>query len=76
MMNQRVFLWLVRLLQPALQLFFRCFPKQANGFAFIVLKPRVPDDLQPWLELHEGNVRPNHEWLAAHYDPSQLASPR
>ena len=74
MMNKRGFLWLVRVLQPALQLFFRCFPKQANGFAFIVLKPQVPEDLRPWLEFRDGNVHPSQEWLAAHYDPRKIGS--
>ena len=74
MMNTPVFLWLVRALHPALQLFFRCFPKQANGFAFIVLKPNVTDDLQPWLEFRDGHIRPNQEWLAAHYDPRKIGS--
>jgi SAM-dependent methyltransferase len=73
MMNKRIFLWLVRFLQPALQLFFRCFPKQANGFAFIILKPQVPDNLQPWLEFRDSHVRLNQEWIAAHYDPRKIA---
>jgi SAM-dependent methyltransferase len=74
MMNNRAFLWLVRALQPGLRLCFRCLPKQANGFAFIVLKPQLPGDLQPWLELRDGEVHPNQQWLAAHYDPSQIGS--
>jgi SAM-dependent methyltransferase len=74
MMNTRMFLWLVRLLQPVLELFFRCFPKQANGFAFIVLKPQAPDDLQPWLEVRDGQVRTSQAWLAARYDPRKIGS--
>jgi SAM-dependent methyltransferase len=72
MMNRRTFLWAVRLLQPALQLFFRCFPKQANGFAFVVLKPRLPEDLRPWLEVRNGGVSLNQGWLAAHYDARRI----
>jgi len=75
MMNKRAFLRLARLLEPALQLVFRCFPKQANGFAFIVLKPHVPDDLQPWLEFRDGQVRLKPDWLAGRYDPRKIGSP-
>ena len=70
MMNRRVFLWSVRLFQPALQLFFRCFPKQANGFAFIILKPQVPDDLQPWLGFRDGHVGLNQEWITRSLRPA------
>ena len=76
MMNRPVFLWLIRLLQPALRLLFRCFPKQANGFAFVVLKPQVPNDLQPWLQVgRDGGVGLDREWLAAQYDPSKIGLP-
>jgi SAM-dependent methyltransferase len=73
MMNNRVFFRLVRVMQPALQLFFFCFPKQSNGFAFIVLKPHAPDDLQPWLEGRDGSVRLKQDWLARHYDPRKIS---
>ena len=68
MMNNRVFFWLVRGLQPLLQIFFRCFPKQANGFVFVILKPKLPDDLQPWLEFRDGRVCVNQKWMAYQYD--------
>jgi len=73
--EERAFLRLARLLEPALQLVFRCFPKQANGFAFIVLKPHVPDGLQPWLEFRDGQVRLKPDWLAGRYDPRKIGSP-
>ena len=41
MLNRRAFYWAVRL-TAEFELFFRVFPKQTNGFAFIVLKPQVP----------------------------------
>lgn len=68
MMNKRVFFWLARGLQPLLQIFFRCFPKQANGFAFVILKPQLPDGLQPWLEFCDGRVCVNKKWMADQYD--------
>jgi hypothetical protein len=74
MMNNRAFFWLIRLLQPAMQLYFLCFPKQANGFAFVVVKPEAPRDLQPWLESRDGQIRLKQEWLAKHYDASKISS--
>ena len=74
MMNNRAFFWLVRLLQPVMRLFFFCFPKQANGFAFVVVKPQAPGDLQPWLEARDGQIRLKQEWLAHQYDPSKINS--
>jgi SAM-dependent methyltransferase len=67
MMDRQAFLWMVRLGRPALELLFRCFPKQSNGFAFIVLKPQVPQDLQPWVKYYNGVLQPDTDWLAARY---------
>lgn len=67
MMNNRLFFYLVRALQPLLRLFFLCFPKQANGFAFVVLKPQLPQDLHPWLESKSGQMLPNQEWMTKQY---------
>ena len=57
----------MRLGRPALELLFRCFPKQGNGFAFIVLKPQVPTDLQPWVKYGEGALQTDVAWLSARY---------
>jgi len=67
MMDSQAFLWIVRLGRPALELLFRCFPKQGNGFAFIVLKPQVPTDLQPWVKYGEGALQTDVAWLSARY---------
>ena len=32
----------------------RVLPRQANLFAFVIEKPRLPDDLQPWMRV-EGD---------------------
>ncbi len=53
-MNNRLYDWLVRCFLPILQFFFLCFPKQANGFAFVILKPQMPRDLHPWLACQNG----------------------
>lgn len=66
-LKSRVFYLLVRSLLPLLRLFFLCFPGQANGFAFVVLKPQLPQDLFPWLEMHNGHLLPNKEWMGREY---------
>jgi len=67
-MNNRAFYFLVRSFLPLLQFFFLCFPRQANGFAFLILKPQLPRDLYPWLELKNGQLVPNREWMLQRYD--------
>lgn len=39
-----------------ISLLTKVFRKQCNSFGAVVLKPRVPDDLWPWLELQDGEV--------------------
>ena len=46
----------VRLADPFVKLFTRVFKRQCNSFAMIALKPRVPNDLWPWLELKDGVI--------------------
>ena len=41
----------------------RVFPSQANLFAFVVLKPRLPAELFPWLRQDGDRVHPNEGWL-------------
>lgn len=61
-----------RVLEPALDVTSRLFPGQANLFAFAVLKPRLPRDLQPWMTVAAGRAVPNEPWiesrLATHDD--------
>jgi ubiquinone/menaquinone biosynthesis C-methylase UbiE len=45
----------------------RVFPSLSNNFAFVVLKPRQPDDLHPWLALDHGRVEINKAWIAQRY---------
>lgn len=58
---------MVRLAQPALKLLETCFPKQGNHFAAVVLKPRLPAALHPWLSQDGATIRPNDQWLASRY---------
>jgi SAM-dependent methyltransferase len=66
-MNRRIFYHLVRVLLPLLRGLFLCVPGQANGFAFAALKPKIPQDLHPWLESKDGQPVPNREWMRQRY---------
>ena len=52
---------------PLIKLGSVLFPKVSNNFAFVVLKPRIPEDLLPWLKVQDGAVKLNREWLRARY---------
>lgn len=66
-MKNRAFYVAVRGLLPFLRLLLLCFPGQANGFAFVVLKPKVPQDMFPWLEWKDGAPAPKREWMEKQY---------
>ena len=38
-----------------------------NDFAFVVLKPKLPDELHPWLTTGDGAIVPDLAWLASRY---------
>jgi SAM-dependent methyltransferase len=57
---------LIELTWPAVELLTRVFKKQCNSFAMVALKPRLPDDLWPWLALEDGNVHFNREYASPH----------
>jgi SAM-dependent methyltransferase len=57
----------IRLADPLLRGFTRIFKKQCNTLAMIALKPRLPEDLWPWLELHNGKVVFNPEYADRHF---------
>jgi SAM-dependent methyltransferase len=42
-------------------------PWLANNIAFCIHKPRVPEDLFPWLELKDGRVTCNRAYLSTKY---------
>jgi SAM-dependent methyltransferase len=54
---------------PILKLLFRMFPRQANGFAFAVMKPDLPRDLHPWLRMdyEHFEIRVRDEWMHSRY---------
>lgn len=49
----------LRAATPFVSAITRVLPRQANLFAFAIEKPRVPDDLQPWMRLEDGELRPD-----------------
>ena len=52
---------------PLLKALSLVLPGLCNNFAFLVLKPRVPDDLFPWLAATEGRVTLNQDWFRKRY---------
>ncbi len=53
----------MRVLGPVLALVAKVFPSQANLFAFVIVKPKLPGDLYPWLEADGDRIIPNERWL-------------
>jgi len=66
-MKNRAFAVLITAGLPILKLVFALFPRQANGFAFAVEKPRLPAELHPWLALNNGKLAVNNRWIEARY---------
>ncbi len=62
--------WKLRVLRAAdlgLRAFTTLFPKQCNSFAMVALKPRVPEDLWPWLEESGTGIRFRREYAESRY---------
>jgi hypothetical protein len=66
-MRSKIFLFAVRAFLPVLRIFFALFPKQSNCFAFIILKPRIPVDLYPWLKFENSHIVLNEEYVHLRY---------
>jgi SAM-dependent methyltransferase len=54
-----------RVAEPALRLVTHALPSQANLFAFLIEKPRLPDDLQPWMRLENEIPVADEHWIRA-----------
>ena len=54
-----------RIAEPALRLLTRALPSQANLFAFLIEKPTLPEDLQPWMRLDDDLPVANEDWIRA-----------
>ena len=69
--QQKAVQWVVKSLTGALVFLGSAFPVFANNFAFYVRKPRLPDELFPWLTMENGVIRANREYSWAKYDRSK-----
>jgi ubiquinone/menaquinone biosynthesis C-methylase UbiE len=58
---------LVRAAKPFVTGLARVFPSQANLLAFVVEKPRLPEDLQPWMTLVDGRPAPDAAAIGERY---------
>lgn len=61
----------LRLARPVVGLITRVLPRQANLFAFLVEKPRLPQDLQAWMQVEEGELRPDRGVVGRRYEVSE-----
>ena len=61
---------IIFLATPIYKGFAKIFPTQQNLFACKVDKPKLPDDLHPWLTLdRNGEIKFNKEWAEKIYKP-------
>ena len=60
----------LRFSRPVVTAITRVLPGQANLFAFVIEKPRLPDDLQPWMRVADGRVLPDREAVGRRYEVS------
>jgi SAM-dependent methyltransferase len=58
---------IVRLAQPVLKVLEACAPRQGNNFAALVLKPQLPEALQPWLRQNGDAIVLDDAWVASRY---------
>jgi SAM-dependent methyltransferase len=57
----------LRLAAPVVTGVTRVLPRQANLFAFAIEKPRLPDDLQPWMRVEDGELQPDPDVVGRRY---------
>ena len=58
---------LVRAARPFVTGLARVFPSQANLLGFVICKPRLPEDLQPWMTLVDGRPAPDAAAIGERY---------
>jgi SAM-dependent methyltransferase len=61
----------LRLARPVVTLITRVLPRQANLFAFLVEKPRLPHDLQAWMRVEDGELGPDPDVVGRRYEVSE-----
>ena len=57
---------IVRVMSPFLRL-VRRVPLFANNIAFVVFKPKLPEDLQPWLKITNGEILVDDRWISSNW---------
>ena len=57
----------VRLAEPAVRAFTSVFKKQCNTLAMVALKPRLPQDLWPWLTVGREGVEMDRDYAGARF---------
>jgi ubiquinone/menaquinone biosynthesis C-methylase UbiE len=67
-------LLLTMLAFPFLRLFTWIFPGQSNNFGFAVIKPRIPDDLHPWIVSNGKEMQLNQGWMKERYGAVEPAT--
>jgi SAM-dependent methyltransferase len=58
---------LLRVAAPVVTGVTKVLPSQANLFAFAIEKPRLPDDLQPWMRVEDGELQPDPDVVGRRY---------
>jgi SAM-dependent methyltransferase len=61
----------LRLARPAVTMLTRMLPRQANLFAFLIEKPRLPGDLQSWMRVEEGELLPDQEVVGRRFGAAE-----
>jgi SAM-dependent methyltransferase len=59
----------IRVADPLLRGLTRLFKRQCNTLAMVALKPRIPDDLWPWLAVDDRQIVFNRLYADRHYKP-------
>lgn len=60
-------LYAVRLAEPLVKAFTGIFKRQRNTLAMVAMKPRLPQDLWPWLTMGSEGIEFDRDHAAAHF---------
>jgi SAM-dependent methyltransferase len=67
LLKNKVYLLGVVAVLPALKVLSLFLPTFCNNFGFLVLKPRLPEDVFPWLTVVDGRIALDREWVTTRY---------
>ena len=70
-LRNRTWYYLLRPFRLILDSGGRFLPFLANNCAFIALRPDLESDIHPWLELSNGKIRLNRDWIRGRYRPDR-----